>query len=454
MSFRTATVRVRALAADPGVRGAAASRMIALVGAPVSLYLAATRLPPNTQGYYFVAINILAIAQLCELGLGTIIVQFASHEWPSLRWGSRGGLDGDPTALDAISAILLAAIRWFAVAALVLFVIAGIGGELLYGPPMSGDGFGFAVLWCSFIALTAVYLPVIPFLCVAEGCGDLVALQRMRSWQAGGILIGIWTGIILGGPLLAAWIAAALQLTIAVAWLARRHPALLQSPSALSAHFVSATRGIRERYRTEQGRSARLWLALNLAPQLLVPVLLWLRGGDVAGRLGVTLALALAPLTISIAWLHGRYPSLGALAADGHSTEFETLARRATIESVAVFVACALALIGAVQLLPFALPALAVRVMPTAALVALLCGSLASLLQQAMAGYLRAFRDEAIAKAIVTGNSAVVVVSAGAARIGGATAMVWGYAAASLLIALPIAVIHFATMRRKRQSGA
>ena len=454
MSFLTATARVRALAADPGVRGAATSRIIALVGAPVSLYLAATRLPPDTQGYYFVAINILAIAQLCELGLGTIIVQFTSHAWPRLQWGLRGGLEGDPAALDTISAILLAAIRWFSVAALVLFVITGIGGELLFGPTMSGDRFGFAVLWFSFIALTAVYLPVIPFLCVAEGCGDLVSLQRMRSWQAGTILVGLWTGIFFGGPLLAAWIAAALQLAIAVAWLARRHPALLRSPKSLPAHFITATRGIREHYRTEQLRSAKLWFALNLAPQLLVPILLWLRGGDVAGRLGVTLALALAPLTISVAWLHGRYPSLGALAADGHTNEFETLARRATIESVVVFIVCALALIGAIQVLPYALPALAARVMSTATLGALLCGSFASLLQQAMAGYLRAFRDEAISTAIVTGNTAVVVVSAAAGRIGGATAMVWGYAAASLLIALPIVIVHFATTRRTRISGA
>jgi hypothetical protein len=102
---------------DAGVRATVASRAIALAGAPVTLYLAATRLPPDDQGWYFVAINIVAFAQLCELGLGTIIVQFASHEWPRLRWGRGGGLEGDPGARDSVAALLVTATRWFGGAA-------------------------------------------------------------------------------------------------------------------------------------------------------------------------------------------------------------------------------------------------------------------------------------------------------------------------------------------------
>src|SRR5450759_3012414 len=119
-----------ALAADAGVRATATTRLIALAGAPVSIYLAATRLAPASQGYYFVAVNVIALAQLFEIGLGTIIVQFASHEWPRLRWGRNGGLEGELAARDAVNAVLLAAIRWYGVAALVLFAIAGVGGVL------------------------------------------------------------------------------------------------------------------------------------------------------------------------------------------------------------------------------------------------------------------------------------------------------------------------------------
>src|ERR1019366_9319677 len=159
-------------------------------------------------------------------------------------------------------------------------------------------------------------------------------------------------------------------------------------------------RGLATRYRAEQSRSARLWIALWVTPQLLAPVLLRMRGGDEAGRMGVTLAVATAPLTLAIAWLLGRYPSFGAMVAEGRTREFDALARRATVEAASVFVAAGVLLTGVVLLLPYVLPPFAVRFLPPVSLLALMAGNLAGLLLQAMAGWLRAFRDEGVAAPI------------------------------------------------------
>jgi preprotein translocase subunit Sec61beta len=442
--------RLRTLLTDAGVRATVASRAIALGGAPVTLYLAATRLAPNDQGWYFVAINIVAFAQLCELGLGTIIVQFASHEWPRLRWGRGGGLEGDPGARDSVAALLVAATRWFGTAALALFVIAGAGGVLIFGGNLSEPRLGFVVLWCGFVSVTALYLVVIPFVCVAEGCGDLIAVQRMRAYQAAAILLALWTGILTAGPLAAAWLAATAQLLVAVVWLFTRHRGLLRAPRTLPALLLESAKGVAMRYHAEQGRSARLWIALWVTPQLLAPVLLRMRGGDEAGRLGVTLAVATAPLTLAIAWLHGRYPSFGALVAGGKTREFDALARRAAAEAATVFAAGCLLVTGVVLLLPHMLPAFAMRFLPPVSLIALMGGNLAALLLQAMAGWLRAFRDEEIATPIVSGAIVVVVASAVAGTVGGAQLMAAVFAGASLLVAVPIAGVHFARVRRER----
>jgi hypothetical protein len=444
---------LRAFTSDAGVRATAVSRLIALAGAPVTLYLAATRLPPNDQGWYFVAINIVAFAQVCELGLGTIIVQFASHEWPRLRWGRGGGLDGDPSARDSIAALLISAMRWFGASAIALFLVAGVGGALILGARMGGSRIGFTVLWCGFVSLTALYLLAIPFICVCEGCGDLLAVQRMRAWQAAAIVLALWTGIVASGPLTAAWLAASAQFLVAAIWLYARHRGLLRAPRALPALLIDSVKGLARRYRTEQLRSARLWIALWVAPQLLAPVLLRMRGGDEAGRLGVTLAVATAPLTLAIAWLHGRYPSFGAMVADGKTAEFDALARRAALEAVSVFTAACVSLTGVVLLLPHVLPSFATRFLPPLSLVALMFGNLAGLLLQAMAGWLRAFRDEAIAAPIVGGAVAVVIASAIAGTLGGANIMAVVYAAASLFVAVPLAAAHFIRVRRDRLGG-
>jgi hypothetical protein len=441
---------LKSFAGDAGVRATAASRVIALLGAPVTLYLAATRLPPNDQGWYFVAINIVAFAQVCELGLGTIIVQFASHEWPRLRWGRTGGLEGDPSARDSTAALLVAGTRWFGAAAIALFLVAGVGGALILGANIGASRLGFAVLWCGFVSVTALYLIAIPFVCVAEGCGDLLAVQRMRAWQAAALLFALWTGILVSGPLTAAWLAATAQFLVAAVWLFVRHRGLLRGPRTLPALLLDSVRGLTARYRTEQGRSARLWIALWVTPQLLAPILLRTRGGDEAGRLGVTLAAATAPLTLAIAWLHGRYPSFGAMVAEGRMREFDAFARRAAVESVAAFVAACAMVTGVVLLLPHLLPSFAMRFLPPLSLVALMAGNLAALLIQAMAGWLRAFRDEGIAAPIVGGAVAVVIACAVAGSQGGANLMAGAYAVASLLIAVPLAAAHFIRVRGAR----
>lgn len=443
-------LRLRALAADAGVRATATARLIALAGAPVSIYLAATRLTPSSQGYYFVAVNVIALAQLFEIGLGTIIVQFASHEWPRLRWGRDGGLEGEPAARNAIHAIVHAAVRWYGLSALVLFAIAGVGGTLLYGRTAPESAVGFVVLWCGFVAMTAVYLTLIPFIAVAEGCGDLLGVQRMRAWQAAALLAALWTGILTHGSLVAAWLGASAQLLVAAGWLVWRHRALLRAPRSRQVPLSGEARGLPGRFRAEQGRSAQLWLALWLAPQLLTPMALKLAGGDAAGRLGVTLAIALAPLTLALAWLHGRYPSFGALVAEGRTVEFDALARRATTEALAVFVAGALVVTGIVVLLPLIAPSVAVRVLPLPLLAALFGGALASLLLQAMAGWLRAFRDEGIAGPVVAGAALTVVASGVAAATGGVRALTLTFAAASLGAAVPIALVHFLRVRKER----
>jgi hypothetical protein len=92
----------------------------------------------------------------------------------------------------------------------------------------------------------------------------------------------------------------------------------------------------------------------------------------------------------------------------------------------------------------------AARILPLGSLVALLAGALASLVLQAMAGWLRAFRDERIAMPVVAGSVATVLVSAVAATIGDVTVVTYAFAAASVGIAVPVAAIHFRRVRRER----
>jgi hypothetical protein len=74
-------------------------------------------------------------------------------------------------------------------------------------------------------------------------------------------------------------------------------------------------------------------------------------------------------------------------------------------------------------------------------------------LLQAMAGWLRAYRDEGIANAVVIGAIFTVVAST-AASVGGSTArIVLAYALSSTLIALPLGFGYFRRFRHVQRAG-
>lgn len=425
---------------DPAVRATALSRVIALGGAPITLWMVATQLPPSSQGVYFVLLNLVAIGTVVELGPATILVQFASHEAGRLTWTRGGDLTGGVQARSAISVILHAALRWYSWAALMLFALAGIGGAFLYST--HSGALGFWVLWLSTIGLVAFYVLLVPFLAVCEGSGALVPLGQMRAIQAAANLLALWTGLLLRNALLACWLAAVVQVSIAGVWLVATRRGLLRAPRALPSSLAGeGSDTLAGQLQVEQWRAAQLWLGLWLSAQTLVPAVLLLHGGDVAGRLGITLALALAPGVIAVAWLHSRYPALGGLVANRRLREFDTLARAAIGQAVLVFGAAALLAATLPLLILEVAPVVGARILPLPTLGALLTGSLAMVMLQAMAAWARSFRVESMRTPVVFACFAMAAGGVIGAALGGVNEAASGFGLAGVLALVPVFVV-------------
>lgn len=422
------------------MRGAVLSRAISLAGAPISLWLVASHLRTTDQGLYFVLLGIVSLAPFMEMGPATILVQFASHEAGRLQWTSGGQLTGGVHARTAISVILHTALRWHARLALGLVAIAGVGGAFFYAPRT--ESLGFLVLWFSTVLLVAAYVMLVPFLAICEGTGAQVPLQSMRAAQSAAVLMALWMGLLERHALLACWLAAFVQVVIAGGWLVLTRRGLLRAPTSLPSNLAGADDGsLATKLDVEQRRSTQLWCALQFASQLIAPALLLVQGGDQAGRFGLTLALTLAPAWLASAWLHARLPGFGALVATQRLHEFDRAAAQALGQTLLVFGAAA----AGVLLLPLALlqwlPVLGLRVLPMPATGAMLSGSLALLLLQAMAAWARSFRDEAMRTPVVLACGAMALGGIVGGGIGGAVGAALGYGATGLATLVPVLTI-------------
>jgi hypothetical protein len=420
--------KIRTLFADPSVRWLAAARLIPLVVAPLTLWLLVTRQPPSARGFYLIAINVVMMAQLFETGMGTLVVQFATRVRPSERGILRG-----------------AAERWFMRAALACLAIGAAIGLFVFTDAARPAGVAFVVPWTIVVLCTAAYVRLVPLVCLREGGGDAEAVQRMRAVQAGAVSIVLVMGLLRGRGIMAAAAAAMAQLAALALyiWMERRRLPEGDPPAGRLA----------DQFRTEQNKSARVWLALWAAPQLLTPATMLLRGATEAGEVGLHVALALAPPILAGAWMHARYPRLGALVASGALRTFDETALHAFRQAMLVYGGAALAVLALPFLIPVLLPSIPARLLSPSILLLLLGGNFALVCFQAMLAWFRAFGDEKLSSPVVIACTAMAVGGIGGAALGGPFGAVAGYAAVGVGVTAILAT-GFARLRAQRLAGA
>jgi hypothetical protein len=444
------------LGVEQAVGAVLITRLLPVLAAPATMWLVATRRPLAEQGFYVILQNIQALAQLAELGLGALVVQFAAHASPTSGWTEDGALRGEAQTLDSIAELLLASLRWYGRAGLLLLLVLPVG-LLLFRAEARDSGVALAGPWAGVVAATAAYLVLIPLICLAEGAGRLLNVQRMRSFQALASVSVLWLGIVARDALWGMVLFSVAWIAVPLAWLMLAHSALLRQVVGWVRHAQSngqPTGTLAERYVRVQRRTAATSLALWVAPQSLAPALLIFQSAADAGRAGFSLALATAPATLGTAWLFARYPRLGAHVAIGDLAARDTLARQAMTQSLSVCALLGALLTGAVGVISMVAPSLAVRILPAGITGALAAAALGWVAIQGWGAWLRAERHEPLTAAIVSGAIVVVGVTVVFAALSDVRTTALAYALAVLTAAAPLAALSFARARRDARPAA
>src|SRR6185436_6164222 len=80
---------------------------------------------------YYTFWSVLGLWVFFDLGLGLVIVQFASHERAALRL-ENGRMTGDPRAKERLASLLHLALRWYGSAGLAMLSVVLPAGLLFF----------------------------------------------------------------------------------------------------------------------------------------------------------------------------------------------------------------------------------------------------------------------------------------------------------------------------------
>ncbi|HEU4886438.1 MAG TPA: hypothetical protein VFV49_01030 [Thermoanaerobaculia bacterium] len=432
------------LGIDRAVGWTVAARAWSILAGPVSVILIAAHLSAEEQGFYYTFASIVAFQVMFELGLGMVIVQFASHEKAFLEWRPDGTLGGSDVEKGRLAALLRKTLQWYAVATALAAAALLIGGTLFFAD-QSTTVEGWSWPWIALAILAGGTLFLTPFLSLLEGCGLVIEVARVRTWQVMASNLAGWTVLIAGGALWASPAIMGASLLIGGAWILRTHRRLFSD--------LLRTRGGGISWREEvwpfQWRIAVSWISSYFTFHLFIPVLFNLRGPADAGRMGMSLTLASAVFVVATSLLTTKIPRFGELIARRDFAELDAHFFPAMGRSFGVMALGAAALLGGTYLLREIGHRWSERLLDPLPFALLLATLLINTLFFAEAVYLRAHKQEPLLGIFIASGIAVAACTLILGRMYGATGMMLGYFITTLVISLGGGTWVF--MRKRRE---
>lgn len=424
------------------------SRAWTLLAGPLTLFFIGRFLSPAEQGFYYTFNSVVALNIFLELGLSTVLVQFASHEMAHLTWTETGTLSGADAAKRRLAAMFRESMRWYGIVALLACLTVLPAGLFFFSRnAVSHAEIAWRGPWVLLSLMSALNLCLIPLFAVFEGSGKVSTIILVQVIQGIAGSLALWLALALKFALFAApfYQGASVLVAAAAFWLLfRRCVADLARVDTDLSDFS---------WWTEvwpfQWKIAVSWLSGYFMFQLFNPVLFAYRGAVEAGRMGMSVTLVNAMQGACGSWVITKAAPFGTLVARKRYKELDRVFFRAILQSSAIFcVGASLVFAGLLYMKHIGHP-FANRILDPSLVAVLICCAFMNHVLFAEAVYLRAHKQEPLLWVSVTAALAMGLSTWLLGRSYGAQGMIAGYFIASVVISLGAGTFVF--LRKRRQ---
>jgi O-antigen/teichoic acid export membrane protein len=367
----------------------------------ILVFMIAVFFSPEQQGYYYTFTSLLAFQIFAELGLGTVLTYYASHEWAKLAFDPHGRVTGDPDALSRLTSLGRFALKWYLAAGAALILILTVGGLLFFttdGNPASP----WRAPWIALCVVTGLSICVVPIWALLEGCNQVANVYAFRVMQYVASSVAAWVGIYFGAGLWVPAIAGTAGLLVMVVTVGPRYGGFIRTL------LLGRPKGPSLSWRVDvlpmQWRIALSWISGYFTFSLFTPVLFHYQGSLVAGQMGMTWAFVSALPAVTSSWITPKAPYFGMLIAQQRYAELDRAFWRITAIVAAVTAVGALGVWTLVYVLNYLNHPFAIRLLPPAATGYFLLGTILASVSVPMATYLRAHKQEPLLVLSVIGG--------------------------------------------------
>lgn len=350
---------------------------------PVTMVVITYRLSMAEQGYYYTFASIVALQVVAELGLATVIVQCASHEWAAEN--ERSGV-----ARSRLASLLRQALRWYVGAGVLVMIGLVLGGHHFLATQGS-LGVEWEKPWFVLSIVAGLSMIQLPVIAVIEGCQKVISVYRFRFFQSAISSAALLAALWLGWSLYALAVASLVRSVFAWGFITYEHGELVRDL-------------LRRKTREQISWWTDVWpfqwrigvsaLSGYLIFWLFTPVMYYFHGPQVAGRTGMTLTVLAVIEATSAAWITTRVAEFGRLVAQRKYVELDALFRRLFLIAVIVAGGLSMAVVCLIYGLQQVDFPLAARLLPLVPILLFAAQRAPNVAITAMAFYLRSHKRE------------------------------------------------------------
>ncbi len=284
------------------------TRILQGFGGLLIIFLITTFLNKIEQGYYYTFGSIVAIQVFFELGLNTIITQFAAHEFGGLEINNNK-IEGHLDSKSRISSLLKFCLKVFPYLTILLFLILLIFGYIFFNK-YSNDNVNWLFPWVILSFSTSVLFLTSPFLALLEGIGFVNEISKARLFQQIFFILTITIAFVSKLGLLSISLASLLSCMYIVIY-------ILLSKKQLLSNIYKSEDEKKISYKKEifpyQWKVAISWISGYFIFQIFNPVLFAKEGAIVAGQMGLTLTALSGISSLSMSWINTKIQTLSTL---------------------------------------------------------------------------------------------------------------------------------------------
>ena len=425
------------------------SKTWVIIAGPVTALLIATFFTSSLQGYYYTFATLLALQMFVELGLGTVIQMFASHEWAKLSFDDKQQIVGDEDSISRLISTSRIAFKWFSIGSLIAAIGLLIGGYLFFSTSANYH-INWLGPWVSLAILTGINISLAPFWSILEGCNQVKTLYGFRILQAVALNLSIWIAIMCGAGLWSASIGSLVSIISAVIFLKTKYYAFFKKL------ILGKTTGPQINWKGDmlpmQWRIAVSWISGYFTFSLFTPILFKYQGPEIAGQFGMTWNIVIALGTLAGSWLSPKIPLFGMYVAQANYVQLDKLLIKTVKIIFAIIVFNSFMAWGFVYMLPFfkydLAHRLSSRILPPLPLFLLLVAQILVVTSTPFSAYIRAHKKEPLMLLSVFSGFFVAIFTFFLGKKYSALGVSAGYLLVNMF-AIPIVLIIWYRFRKK-----